>query len=103
MAKQTLSVFLCYLLRHSPQALSLHMDIHGWVSVDELIDAVNRHGKSALTRCRSTASFERMTKSDINTMMRRIRSRLAKVICLNGSSLSLPQGSPHLLYSMIEK
>ncbi len=39
------SMYLCYLLRHHPESLpGLHMDGHGWVSCQELIDAVNKAG-----------------------------------------------------------
>ncbi len=43
-----LSVYLCRLLRHQPQAAGLEMDIHGWVSVQQLIDGVNAGGKHHL-------------------------------------------------------
>lgn len=34
--------YICYLLRHRPDAIDLHMDEHGWVRVNELIEGVNR-------------------------------------------------------------
>lgn len=40
-----LSVYLCQLLRHEPEKAGLDMDRHGWVSVQQLIDGVNRHSK----------------------------------------------------------
>ena len=40
---EKLSVYLCLLLRHQPEAAGLDMDRHGWVSVQQLIDGVNRH------------------------------------------------------------
>lgn len=43
-----LSVYLARLLRHDPGALGLEMDIHGWVSVAELIEKVNAAGKYRL-------------------------------------------------------
>lgn len=42
------SVYLCRLLRHDPGSLGLEMDIHGWVSVQELITKVNAAGKYRL-------------------------------------------------------
>lgn len=45
-----LSVYLCQLLRHQPEKAGLHMDVHGWVSVEELIDGVNRHSSFHLDR-----------------------------------------------------
>lgn len=41
-----LSKFLSYVLRHQPQAIDLVLPKDGWVSVDELIQNANRHGKS---------------------------------------------------------
>lgn len=45
-----LSVYLCFLLRHHPEEVQLHMDEHGWVSVEELIAGVNTQGRYTLTR-----------------------------------------------------
>lgn len=52
MSKSSISIYLAYVLRHNPGELSLemHMDNHGWVPVDLLIQAVNRKGKYHLTR-----------------------------------------------------
>ena len=55
MAKQNkmqISTYLCYLLRHAPEAVKLDMDSHGWVSVAQLIENVNALGKAHLAhRC----------------------------------------------------
>lgn len=40
-----LSVHMCYLLRHHPEAAGLEMDKHGWVSVEQFIDGINNGGK----------------------------------------------------------
>ena len=50
MAKKNVSVYLSYLLRHHPEDAGLHMDIHGWVDVRELIDGVNARGRYRLSR-----------------------------------------------------
>ncbi len=50
MGNAKLSVFLCFLLRHSPETLGLGMDKHGWVDAGELIAAVNRQGKYRISR-----------------------------------------------------
>jgi RNA:NAD 2''-phosphotransferase len=44
--KQTVktSKFLSLILRHEPQRVRLKLDSAGWASVDELLEAVNRHG-----------------------------------------------------------
>ncbi len=41
-AKRT-SKFLSLVLRHQPQTIGIKLDSSGWVSVDELLAAINRH------------------------------------------------------------
>ena len=48
--KDQLSIYLSWVLRHSPEALGLDMDRRGWVSVDRLLDGVNAAGKHTLTQ-----------------------------------------------------
>ena len=36
--QEKLSIYLSYLLRHHPEDIDLHMDLHGWVDVNELIE-----------------------------------------------------------------
>lgn len=50
MGKNNLSMYISYLLRHNPDDAGLHMDVHGWVDVQELIDGVNAKGKYRLSR-----------------------------------------------------
>ena len=45
-----LSKYLCLLLRHQPEKAELDMDSHGWVSVEQLIDGVNRQSSYKLDR-----------------------------------------------------
>lgn len=52
MAKKNVSVYLYYLLRHNPADAGLHMDVHGWVNVQELIDGINARGKYSISRAR---------------------------------------------------
>ena len=52
MASQKLSIYLCYLLRHNPDALGLHMDRHGYVEIRELIEKINEEGRYHLDRDR---------------------------------------------------
>jgi putative RNA 2'-phosphotransferase len=40
------SKFLSLVLRHEPERVGLKLDGAGWVSVNELLEAVNRHGVS---------------------------------------------------------
>ena len=49
------SKFLSLILRHEPERVGLHLGEAGWVDVEELLQAVNRHG-TTLTMIRSTGS-----------------------------------------------
>src|SRR6266436_2517675 len=40
------SKFLSLILRHEPERVGLKLDNAGWVEVNELLEAVNRHGVS---------------------------------------------------------
>jgi putative RNA 2'-phosphotransferase len=40
------SKFLSLILRHEPHSVGLKLDTAGWASVNELLEAVNRHGVS---------------------------------------------------------
>lgn len=42
---ENLSMYLCYLLRHHPEDISLEMDERGWVVVEQLIEGINRSEK----------------------------------------------------------
>lgn len=42
MNKTLISRFLCYLLRHDPEAENLSMDKNGWVNADQLIEVVRK-------------------------------------------------------------
>lgn len=44
------SIYIAYLLRHDPGSLGLTMDEHGWVSVEELLEKIQRAGKYTITR-----------------------------------------------------
>lgn len=39
---------LCQFLRHRPEKIGLEVDIHGWASVNRLIDGINNEGKYRL-------------------------------------------------------
>lgn len=49
MSRHQLSVYISYLLRHQLEAIGLVMDIHGWVSVAELIEKINRAERYHIT------------------------------------------------------
>jgi len=40
------SKFLSLILRHEPERVGLALDTAGWVNVNELLEAINRHGVS---------------------------------------------------------
>lgn len=48
-SKEKISIHLSYLLRYAPKSADLDMDRHGWVSVDQLIENVNKSGKALLS------------------------------------------------------
>ena len=52
MARNNLSVYISYLLRHKPQDIGLAMDRQGWVSVNGLIEGINREGTYTLDRAK---------------------------------------------------
>jgi len=52
MARKNISVYISYLLRHKPEDIGLTMDRHGWASVEELIDGINRKGTYTLDRAK---------------------------------------------------
>jgi putative RNA 2'-phosphotransferase len=41
---KSISKFLSLVLRHQPQLISVELDQHGWVNVDELLRQANAHG-----------------------------------------------------------
>jgi len=43
--RKDVSIFISLLLRHKPELLNLDMDQHGWVSVEQLIHAINENGQ----------------------------------------------------------
>ena len=50
MSGNGLSIYLSYLLRHNPDDLLLTMDCQGWVSVEALLDGINRRGKYKINK-----------------------------------------------------
>ncbi len=45
-----LGPYLCFLLRHQPEAAGLSLDRYGYAVIEELIEAVNQSGKYTLDR-----------------------------------------------------
>jgi len=63
-----LSKFLSLILRHEPQKVGLTLDAAGWVGVDELLEALARHGRAvtraALDEVVATSDKKRFAFSD---------------------------------------
>ena len=53
-----LSKFLAFILRHEPESVGLELDQSGWVSVDELLNACNKHGHPLTIERLSKIVFE---------------------------------------------
>lgn len=48
--RKNISIYISRLLRHKPEEIGLKMDQYGWVSVDELINGINKAGKYSIDR-----------------------------------------------------
>ena len=44
-SKKEIGRFLCFILRHKPEAAGITLDSHGWADVDDLIAGICRTGK----------------------------------------------------------
>lgn len=68
------SKFLSLILRHEPEKVGLKLGEAGWVSVDELLAAVNRHGKTLtlkqLRHIVATSDKKRFAFSEDETRIR---------------------------------
>lgn len=42
------SVFISLILRHKPEVIGISLDRHGWASVSELIEGINKTGKYSI-------------------------------------------------------
>ena len=97
-----LSVYLSMLLRHAPEEAGLSMDIHGWVSVEELIQGINQKGKYSIDLER----LERIVKSDSKSRYRFSEDKL-KIKACQGHSIPwvIPQieygQPPEFLYQLV--
>ena len=89
--KSDLSVYLCLLLRHKPEEVHLIMDKHGWVSVEQLIKAVNDYSSYKLDR----ELLEQIVSED-NKGRYRFNEKHEKIKCCQGHSV--PWVEPELEY-----
>ena len=85
------SVYLCYLLRHHPEDVGLEMDVHGWVSVDDLIYCISKRGKYTLKQ----SDLERIVLTD-NKGRYRFNEDHTRIKCCQGHSI--PWVIPELTY-----
>ncbi|KIR03510.1 RNA:NAD 2'-phosphotransferase [Lachnospiraceae bacterium TWA4] len=83
MAKEkTISTYLCYLLRHHPESIGLAMDKHGWVDVNELIEAINNKGKYQLDK----NQLKEIVKQDSKGRYR-LNEDESRIKCCQGHSI----------------
>ena len=86
-----LSVYLSMLLRHAPEEAGLSMDIHGWVSVEELIQGINQKGKYLI----DLEKLERIVESDSKSRYRFSEDKLKIKAC---QGHSIPWVIPQIEY-----
>lgn len=77
-----LSKYLCLLLRHQPEKAELDMDKHGWVSVEQLIDGVNRHSSYKMDR-----ELLELIVAEDNKVRYRFDENHEKIKCCQGHSV----------------
>lgn len=91
--KKHISVHLCKLLRHNPQALGLHMDEHGWVDTRELVEKVNNEPRWSLTM----EQLEQIVANDDKGRYRFSPDK-SRIKCCQGHSI--PWVTPELEYGV---
>ena len=91
------SKFLSLILRHEPERVGLKLDEAGWVGVDQLLDAVNRHGVALrleqLRHIVATSDKKRFAFNDDQTRIRANQGHSVKV-----NLRYAPETPPELLY-----
>ncbi len=80
---KNLSKYLCLLLRHKPEDAELDMDEHGWVSVKQLINNVNKFSKYRISR----ETLEQIVSEDEKGRYL-FDSKHKKIKCCQGHSVS---------------
>ena len=91
------SKFLSLVLRHEPERVGLKLDSAGWVKVNELLEAVNRHGVALtldqLKHVVETNSKKRFAFSDDG-----LRIRASQGHSVDIDLQYVPQAPPEILY-----
>jgi len=92
------SKFLSYVLRHEPQAIGITLDSQGWVSIDELIQAANKSGKSfdreLIERVVESSEKKRFTLSDDGKCIRAAQGHSTEAVNIEYP----PRVPPEFLY-----
>lgn len=84
------SKFLSLILRHSPATVGIELDASGWVGVDELLSAINRHpNKITLDR----TSLEQIVDTNDKQRFEFNQSRLS-IRARQGHSVEVNLGCP---------
>ena len=89
--KNKVSIYLSFILRHQPESLSLEMDNHGWVNVNDLLKGINNNGKYKL-------SFEELEDIVATDEKGRYRFNENKTLIKACQGHSLPWVEPELEY-----
>lgn len=55
-----ISKYICFILRHNPEAIGISLDNHGWANVDELIAGITRSKDKEFNR----ETLERIVRED---------------------------------------
>lgn len=91
------SKFLSLILRHEPQKVGLTLDNAGWVSVEDLLSAVNRHGviltRERLNHIVATSDKKRFAFSEDGKRIRASQGHSVEV-----DLQYAPQTPPEILY-----
>ena len=90
--KKDVSIYISFLLRHGPEKADLHMDHHGWVSVKELIDGINRYSEHEM----DTEKLEDIVRTDEKGRYR-FNDDHTKIKACQGHSI--PWVEPELRYT----
>ena len=92
MARNDVSFYLSYLLRHHPDELQLDMDIHGYVDVECLIDRINKQGRYHLSR----SQLDNVVANDKKGRYRYSKDGLKIKAC---QGHSIPWVQPELMFA----
>jgi len=91
------SKFLSYVLRHRPDSIGITLDQNGWVDIDELLAAAQRHGKElSRTRLQQIVATSDKKRFAISADGERIRANQGHSVSIDLGLI--PAVPPELLY-----